>query len=160
MKKRYFGTEISGNRMRKGELLEAQRNYGIGMLDKGAANKKVAEVLRCSKRTVQQIKQRVQTTHSTASQPRTGHLRVLNNRDIQRLERIVKNNECSVTRGSSHNIDHKILVLKRTLYKLYPEFNTIGDIAAIPDSLLKKLILSIPDRLAAYKAAKGYQTKY
>ncbi|KAH8722682.1 hypothetical protein GQ44DRAFT_348547 [Phaeosphaeriaceae sp. PMI808] len=32
--------------------------------------------------------------------------------------------------------------------------------AAIPDSLLKKLILSMPDRLAACKAAKGYQTKY
>ncbi|KAH8732411.1 hypothetical protein GQ44DRAFT_697603 [Phaeosphaeriaceae sp. PMI808] len=76
-----------------------------------------------------------------------------------------KSNECSVARGSGHNIDHKIVeeaptTLKRTLYKLYLEFNTIGDIAAIPDSLLKKLILSIPDRLAAYKAAKGYQTKY
>ncbi|KAH8722683.1 hypothetical protein GQ44DRAFT_657906, partial [Phaeosphaeriaceae sp. PMI808] len=68
MKKRYFGTEISGNRMPKGELLEAQRNYGMGMLDEGAANKKVAEVLRCSKR----------------------RPRVLNDRDIRRLERIVK----------------------------------------------------------------------
>ncbi|KAH8708497.1 hypothetical protein GQ44DRAFT_715186, partial [Phaeosphaeriaceae sp. PMI808] len=38
------------------------------MLDEGAANKKVAEVLRCSKR----------------------HPRVLNDRDIRRLERIVK----------------------------------------------------------------------
>ncbi|KAH8725729.1 hypothetical protein GQ44DRAFT_615401, partial [Phaeosphaeriaceae sp. PMI808] len=77
-----FGIEISGNRMRKGELLEAQRNYSIGMLDKGAANKKVVEVLRYSKRTVQRIKQRVQTTYSTASQPYIGHPRVLNNRDI------------------------------------------------------------------------------
>ncbi|KAH8711986.1 hypothetical protein GQ44DRAFT_714058 [Phaeosphaeriaceae sp. PMI808] len=68
-------------------------------------------------------------------------------------------------------IEHAWLALKRTLYKLYLEFNTIGDIveewvafeaglkeawAAIPDSLLKKLILSMPDRLAACKAAKGY----
>ncbi|KAH8732288.1 hypothetical protein GQ44DRAFT_697389, partial [Phaeosphaeriaceae sp. PMI808] len=137
MKKWYFGTEISGNRMRK---------------DEGAVNKKVAEVLRCSKRTVQQIKQRVQTTHSTASRPRIGRPRVLNDRDIRRLERIVKKylkieylllmkeaglwdeeaaqptisrstvrnalaaeglrkfrakqgNECSVARGSGHNIE-------------------------------------------------------
>ncbi|KAH8723076.1 hypothetical protein GQ44DRAFT_710948 [Phaeosphaeriaceae sp. PMI808] len=61
-------------------------------------------------------------------------------------------------------IEHAWLALKRTLYKLYPEFDTMGDTveewAAIPDSLLKKLILSMPDHLAACKAAKGYQTKY
>ncbi|KAH8691750.1 hypothetical protein GQ44DRAFT_765376 [Phaeosphaeriaceae sp. PMI808] len=68
-------------------------------------------------------------------------------------------------------IEYAWLALKRTLYKLYLEFNTMGDTveewvafeaglkeawAAIPDSLLKKLILSMPDRLAACKAAKGY----
>ena len=52
MKERYFGTEISGNRMRQGELLEAQRNYSIGLLDRGVTKKKVAEVLRCSTRTI------------------------------------------------------------------------------------------------------------
>lgn len=90
MKKRYFGTEISGNRMRKGELSEAQRNYGMGMLDEGATNKKVADVLRCSKRTIQRMKQRVKATHSTASRPRTGRPHVLSDRDIRRLEWIVK----------------------------------------------------------------------
>ena len=67
------------------------------------------------------------------------------------------------------------LALKRTLYKLHPEFNTIGDSeedwklfeaglkevwAAIPDELITKLILSMPDRLEACRVAKGYQTKY
>jgi hypothetical protein len=82
MKKRYFGTEISGNRMRKGELSEAQRNYGIGMLDEGAINKKVANVLRCLKWTIQRMKQRVKATYSTASWPRTGRPYILSNRDI------------------------------------------------------------------------------
>lgn len=72
-------------------------------------------------------------------------------------------------------IGHMWLALKRNLHKLHPEFDTMGDTAeeweafeagmkeawgAIPDSLIKKLILSMPDRLAACKAAKGYQTKY
>ncbi len=63
------------------------------------------------------------------------------------------------------------LALKRKLYKLYLEFNTIGDLAeeweafkaslkeawwAIPDTYVEKLIRSMPNRLAAYKAAKGY----
>ena len=72
-------------------------------------------------------------------------------------------------------IEYIQLALKRTLYKLHPEFNTIGDTeeeqeafkaglkeaqAAIPDTLIQKLILSILHRLATYKVAKGYQIKY
>jgi archaellum biogenesis protein FlaJ (TadC family) len=72
-------------------------------------------------------------------------------------------------------IEHIWLALKRKLHKLHPKFNTIGDIAeewetfdaglkeawdAIPNSVIKKLILSMLDRLTAYKATGGYQTKY
>jgi transposase len=69
-------------------------------------------------------------------------------------------------------IEHVWLVLKRTLYKLHPEFDTMGDLveefeaglkeawATIPNTLIKKLILSMPDRLEACKAVKGYRTKY
>ncbi len=72
-------------------------------------------------------------------------------------------------------IEHMWVALKRTLHKLHPEFDTMGDTeeewaafeaalkeawAAIPDTLIQKLILSMPHRLAACKAAKGYQTKY
>lgn len=42
--------------MRGGELLDTQRGYSMGMVDEGVANKKVAEVLRCSKRTIQRMK--------------------------------------------------------------------------------------------------------
>ncbi len=63
------------------------------------------------------------------------------------------------------------LALKRKLYDLYLEFGNIGDLAeewiafkaglkeawaAIPDTLIEKLIGSMPNRLAACKAAHGY----
>ena len=72
-------------------------------------------------------------------------------------------------------IEYVQLVLKRTLYKLYPKFNTIGDLveeqecfkaglkeaqATIPYTLIKKLILSMLRRLEACKEVKGSQTKY
>ncbi len=72
-------------------------------------------------------------------------------------------------------IEHVWLALKRKLHELHPEFDTMGKSDkewkafeaglveawwAIPDTLLEKLILSIPDRHAACKAANGYQTKY
>ncbi len=72
-------------------------------------------------------------------------------------------------------IEHMWLALKRKLHELHPEFDTMGDLVeeweafeaglkeawwAIPDTQVEKLILSIPNRLAACKAANGYQTKY
>ncbi len=72
-------------------------------------------------------------------------------------------------------IEHMWLALKRKLHELHPEFDTMGTSdeewqafeaglkeawAAIPDTLIEKLILSMPKRLTACKAAKGYQTKY
>jgi hypothetical protein len=65
--------------------------------------------------------------------------------------------------------------LKRKPYKLYLEFDYIGDSleewerfkaglkeawAAIPDSLIKKLVRSMLRRLNAVATAKGYQTRY
>jgi transposase len=72
-------------------------------------------------------------------------------------------------------IEHMWWMLKRVLHKLYPELDTIGTSAEdwekfcsalkeawgkIPDSFIKKLILSMPRRLQAVRRARGYQTKY
>ena len=68
-------------------------------------------------------------------------------------------------------IKYMWLALKRKLYKLYSKFNIIGKLeedqkrfkaslkevqAAIPNKLISTLILSILDRLEAYRVAKGY----
>ena len=373
MTTRAFGTLISGNRIRGGELSEAQRGFAAGALSSGTTKKEVADALHCSESCVKRTKRRILNTATTTSRPRMGRPPILTRRDHRRLARIVKkypkiefvllmkeagfwdyeaerptvsrttigramaeeelhhfrskrrpliskktaklrvqlterlldwdfekqplrfSDECSVERGSGHNttwvwrlpsqkwnhemieeaptgrqparmvwgeiwltedgearrsplivmtrdpsspgggytawsyqkalregflssydpdelfmldnspihtalstqdwlelhdvrvldwppyspdlnpIEHMWLALKRTLYKLHPEFDTIGDTeeeweafeaglkeawAAIPDTLIQKLILSMPRRLAAYKAAKGYQTKY
>jgi transposase len=72
-------------------------------------------------------------------------------------------------------IEHMWWALKRTLHRLHPEMATIGDSAEewdqfcdalkeawrkIPDSLIRKLIFSMPHRLQALRRAHGYQTKY
>lgn len=72
-------------------------------------------------------------------------------------------------------IEHLWWSLKRELHKRYPNMGDLGDgdedfetfCAAlkdcwrrIPDSLIRKLILSMPRRLLALRRARGYQTKY
>ena len=68
-------------------------------------------------------------------------------------------------------IEHMWLALKRTLHKLHPKFDTMGESveeweafemglkeawATIPDELIKKLILSMPRRLEACRVSKGF----
>jgi hypothetical protein len=63
--------------------------------------------------------------------------------------------------------------LKKKLHELRPEFDYIGDLnieweafenglreawLAIPDSLITKLITSMPRRVNAVRSARGYQT--
>jgi len=72
-------------------------------------------------------------------------------------------------------IEHLWWALKKKLHELYPEFDYMGDSqdewdrfemglveawAAIPDSLICRLIRSMPQRLDAMRQARGYQTKY
>ena len=72
-------------------------------------------------------------------------------------------------------IEHLWWALKKKLHELYPEFDTIGDSeiewarfeaglteawAALPDSLIRTLITSMPRRLDAVRHARGFQTKY
>jgi hypothetical protein len=72
-------------------------------------------------------------------------------------------------------IEHLWWALKKKLYELYSEFDHMGGSpaeweafelglyeawAAIPDSLIAKLIRSMPRRLDAVRQARGYQTKY
>lgn len=72
-------------------------------------------------------------------------------------------------------IEHLWWALKKKLHELHPKFDYIGDInikweqfenglreawSVIPDSLISKLILSMPRRLNAVRTAHGYQTKY
>ena len=72
-------------------------------------------------------------------------------------------------------IEHLWWALKKKLHELYPEFDTMGESesdwdrfelglveawAAIPDTLIKKLITTMPHRLNAVRQVRGYQTKY
>jgi transposase len=72
-------------------------------------------------------------------------------------------------------IKHMWWALKKIVHKLHPELINIGRSEAdlkllckalkeawrkIPNSLIKKLILSMPRRLAVVRKARGYQTKY
>ncbi len=72
-------------------------------------------------------------------------------------------------------IEHMWWALKKTVHKLHPELITIGKSEedwealraalkeawqTIPNSLIRKLIWSVPRRLAAVRRARGKQTKY
>ncbi|OCK73155.1 hypothetical protein K432DRAFT_263171, partial [Lepidopterella palustris CBS 459.81] len=74
-----------------------------------------------------------------------------------------------------HLIEHLWWALKKLVNKLHPEFQTMGGSdeesqlfctalkeawRKISNSLIRKLILSMPRRLAAVRKAKGWQTKY
>ncbi len=49
---RSFGTEISGNRPPRGELLEAQRGFAIEQLEAKVSIAKVAATLKCKQRMI------------------------------------------------------------------------------------------------------------
>lgn len=66
-------------------------------------------------------------------------------------------------------------LLKKKLHELHPEFNIMGNSQkdwerfndglreawlAIPDKMIKNCITSVPRRLAACEAARGYQTRF
>jgi transposase len=72
-------------------------------------------------------------------------------------------------------IEHMWWALKKMVHKLHPELDKMGNSEAdwdalkeaikeawlaIPNWLIKKLIESMPRRLAAVRKAKGWQTKY
>ena len=72
-------------------------------------------------------------------------------------------------------IEHLWHYLKKLMYKHYPQFNNLGSSEEemrafcralqkcwmkIPNRLIRALILSMPRRLRACRAAKGRQTKY
>jgi transposase len=72
-------------------------------------------------------------------------------------------------------IDHLWWVLKKRMYKLYPQYNNWSKAAeewegfceslkecwrSIPAKLIKRLILSMPRRLEACRRAHGWHTKY
>jgi transposase len=72
-------------------------------------------------------------------------------------------------------IEHLWWVLKRRMYKLYPQYNNYSQAQdewdgfcealkvcwrGIPKKLIKRLIMSMPRRLHAVRKARGWQTKY
>ena len=72
-------------------------------------------------------------------------------------------------------IEHMWYMLKRMVYRLYPEYRTANQVLndwvgfckalkqtwrRIPFIYIRRLIFLIPRRLQAVKRAKGYQTKY
>jgi hypothetical protein len=48
-----LAAQLSGNRMRKGELSEAQRLYCLAQKEAGVLTREVADALKCSQRCVQ-----------------------------------------------------------------------------------------------------------
>lgn len=62
-----FGTEISANRVRNGELSLEQRAYCLGQAEAGANTKEIAETLGCTRRCVQKTIQRYNETSSNLS---------------------------------------------------------------------------------------------
>lgn len=89
---RSFGTEISGNRIRGGELSEAQRIYCLAQVEAGVSTSKIAEALSCTQRCVQKTVARWKATSSTTSQARIGRPPILTSRDHRRLQRIARQN--------------------------------------------------------------------
>ena len=89
---RSFGTEISGNRIRGGELSEAQRVYCLAQVEAGVSTSKVAEALSCTQRCVQKTVARWKATSSTTSQARTGRPPILSSRDYRQLRRCARKN--------------------------------------------------------------------
>lgn len=77
---RAFGTEISGNRVRNGELSENQRTYLIAKAQAGVRTKEIADDLGCSQSCVQKTIQRYNNTGSPASRPRMGRPRKITRR--------------------------------------------------------------------------------
>jgi transposase len=72
-------------------------------------------------------------------------------------------------------IEHLWWVLKRRMYKLYPQYNNFSQAQeewdgfcealkecwrGIPTKLIKRLIMSMPRRLAAVRKARGWQTRH
>jgi transposase len=72
-------------------------------------------------------------------------------------------------------IEHLWWVLKRRMFRLYPQYNNYSKAQeewdgfcealkecwrGIPGKLIKQLIMSMPRRLAAVRKARGWQTKY
>ena len=90
MTTRAFSTLILGNRMRGGELSEAQRGFAVGALLSRIIKKEVADALHCSESCVKRTKRRILNTATTTSRLRMGRLPILTRRDYRRLARIVK----------------------------------------------------------------------
>ena len=90
MTTRAFSTLISGNRMRGGELLEAQRGFAVGALLSGTTKKEVADALHCSESYVKRTKRCILNTATTTSRLRMGRPPILTRRDHRWLARIVK----------------------------------------------------------------------
>ncbi|KAF1828815.1 hypothetical protein BDW02DRAFT_537484, partial [Decorospora gaudefroyi] len=87
---RAFGTEISGNRMRNGELSVHQRDYILAQCEAGCSTKEIATAMFCSQRTIQKTIQRWNTTSTNNSRPRAGRPPILSWRDRRLLLRIAK----------------------------------------------------------------------
>jgi hypothetical protein len=87
-----FSNEISGNRMPRGELSEAQRIYCLAQVEAGVRTSKIADALKCSQRCVQKTVARWKATSSNTSRPRAGRPPTLTSRDHRQLLRITREN--------------------------------------------------------------------
>jgi len=87
---RYFGTEISGSRMRGGKLSIRQRDYCLSLFEAGCSTREIANALGCSQRCVQKTLQRWKSTNSNSSRPRAGRPHVLTARDVRKVLRLAK----------------------------------------------------------------------
>ena len=89
---RSFGQEISGNRLRSGELTEVQRAIIISKREEGVPIKSIATEVDCAPRTVTNTIKRWKEHQSIATLPRSGRPTIIGTREARQLHRIARKN--------------------------------------------------------------------
>ena len=89
---RAFGTEISANRRRKGELSIAARQSIISKAEAGASTTELAEEFSCISKCIRDTLKRYQQTGSNASRARSGRPPILSRREERALWRQARKN--------------------------------------------------------------------
>jgi transposase len=92
IKMREFGTVISGNRGRKGELSKEARAAICALAEAGVAKKDLAEQFGCHRNTVTYTINRFNATEKNASRPRKGRPQILNSVETRYIITLVKRN--------------------------------------------------------------------
>jgi len=88
--RRSFGQEISGNRVRGGELSSETRSAIIAKVEAGCTHKELAAEFTCSTRTIRRTINRWKNHNTTNSLPRSGRPEKLNRREKRAILRAAR----------------------------------------------------------------------